>query len=75
MSKNLFVSDVLAKFQSGEINKDELEDIIKELVKTDSPKRSIDSIDYNEEGITVTLDDGQTIEIGIDWEEIVLEEE
>ena len=67
-------SDILSGFQSGQINKDELEEIIKDLVKKDSPERTIDSISYDKDGITVILDNKQVIEIEIDWNEILVEE-
>jgi len=74
MLKKLSIKNILSGFESGQIDKDELEEIIKDLVKKDSPNKKINEIDYTEDGIVITLDDGQTIEISIDWEEIVLEE-
>jgi len=72
MSKNLSANTLLSDFQSGQISEEELEHIIKELVRSDSPDNDIANIEYNKDGVTVTLDDGQVIEIEIDWEEIIL---
>ena len=74
MKRIITFTDIVSSFQSGQIHKEELEDMIKELVKNDTPDRTIDSIDYTKDGIVVTLDDEQIIEIEIDWNEILIED-
>jgi hypothetical protein len=71
MIKNISLVNY-SDFQTSQINKEELEEIIRELVKNDSPDSIIDSIDYTKDGIIVTLDDDQVIEIEIDWNEITV---
>lgn len=72
MKKNISITDVLSSFESGNVSADELESIIRDIVKSDNPKNEIDEIQYNEGGVVVILKDGQIIEIDIDWDEIIL---
>ena len=59
-------------FHSSDIDIKELEKIISDAVKKDSPSDEIKEIKYNEDGVTVILDSGQKIDIDIDWNEIIL---
>ena len=59
-------------FHSSNIDIKELEKIISDAVKKDSPSDEIKEIKYNEDGVTVILDSGQKIDIDIDWNEIIL---
>ena len=65
--KSLFSED----FQSREIDTDELEEMIRDAVAKDSEK-SIEDLIYTEDGVKVILDDGEIIEIEVDWNEIIL---
>ena len=59
-------------FHSSNIDIKELEKIISDAVKKDSPSDEIKEIKYNEDGVTVILDSGQKSDIDIDWNEIIL---
>jgi hypothetical protein len=59
-------------FQSSGIDSEELERIIRETVEREYPLDSIKDLKYTEDGIEVYLDDGEIIEIEIDWNEIVV---
>jgi predicted small metal-binding protein len=62
----------LFPFQSSNIDIDELEKIIKDAVRKEHPLQTISEIEYTEDGVAVTLDNGQEIDIDIDWDEIIL---
>ena len=71
MSKFL-LSNLFSDFQSSEIESDELERIITDAVKKEYPDKSIEEFKYTNDGIIIFLNDGSTIEIEIDWQEIIL---
>lgn len=66
---NLFPND----FQSRELTKEELEQMVRDAVKKEYSVDNIKSITYNKDGVKVTLHNGETIDIEIDWDEFVLE--
>jgi YD repeat-containing protein len=66
----LVFGDVSDRFQ-GKITKEEFERIITEIVQVELPDSIISSITYDEQGLLVEADD-LTIEIQVDWEEIIL---
>ncbi len=59
-------------FHSSGIDKKEFEDMIKEAVKNEHPSNIIKNIKYLKNGIEVILDDGEVIEIEIDWNEVII---
>jgi hypothetical protein len=65
---NLFSDE----FHSSEIDTEELERIVIDAVEREHPNRSVEDVQYTEEGLNITLDDGTEIEIEIDWQEIIL---
>lgn len=60
------------KFQSGEIDKEEFETIIRETVQKEHPNETISDLKYKEQGVEVVLDNGDIIDIEVDWQEILL---
>ncbi|MFA5023340.1 MAG: hypothetical protein WC523_00085 [Patescibacteria group bacterium] len=74
MHQILPITTLLSDFEPGSINKDELENMIKDLVKSNEPEREVDSINYTDDGIIVILDNEETIDISIDWDEIIIED-
>ena len=59
-------------FESGNVDTKELEKIIIDAVEREHPGSSIEDIEYTEDGMEITLDTGESIEIEIDWQEIIL---
>jgi len=57
---------------SSDIDTEELERIVKDAVKRHSPGDEIKEWKYTEDGIEITLDSGEKIEIEVDWNEIIL---
>jgi hypothetical protein len=72
MDKRFSISNLFPDFHSSPIDTEELEKIIRDAVKRDSPRDPIEDMEYTEDGVVVTLDSGQKIEIEIDWNEIIL---
>ena len=66
------ITNLFPSFNSRDLSKKELEQIIKEAVARENPTRSIKEIQYNKDGVEVTLDSGEIIEVEIDWQEFVL---
>jgi len=60
------------KFHSSNITSKELEALLKDVVKQEHPKQKIKSFKFVEDGAVVTLDNGDIIEIEVDWQEIIL---
>lgn len=65
-------SNLFSDFHSSNIGKEELERIITDAIKKEHPESEIKNIAYNKDGMKVKLLDGTTIDIEIDWQEIVL---
>jgi hypothetical protein len=72
MEKDFSIANLFPEFHSSKIDTGELEKIIKDAVRRDNPFDAIKKVDYTEDGVVVTLDSGQEIEIDIDWNEIIL---
>lgn len=66
------ITNLLPNFKSHDLSKKELEQMIEEVVVKEHPTNSVKDIRYNKDGVVVTLDDGEVIEIEIDWQEFVL---
>jgi len=64
--------ELFAKFHSSKIDTKELENIIKDAVRQEHPLDAVKNIKYTDDGVTVILDNGQEIDIEIDWNEIIL---
>ena len=67
-----FVNLFPRTFHSAEVDVEELEKIIEDAVRKDSPLDRITNIEYTDDGVVVTLNNGEQIEIEVDWEEIIL---
>lgn len=61
------------EFHSSNLDKEELESIIKDAIGREDPNANIKNLEYTEDGILITLDDDNQIEIEIDWQEIILD--
>lgn len=66
--ENLFSDE----FQSREIDTEELEGIVTDAVARECPNDEIEEINYTDDGIEVVLSSRDTIEIEVDWNEIIL---
>ena len=66
------ITNLFPNFNSRDLSKKELEQIIKEAVAREHPMRSVKEVIYNKDGVEVTLDSGEIIEVEIDWQEFVL---
>jgi hypothetical protein len=66
------ITNLFPNFSSRNLSKKELEQIIKEAITREHPMRSIKEIQYNKDGVEITLDGGEIIEVEIDWQEFVL---
>ena len=64
------ITAVFSDFESCSLSRDELEELIKEALGKDCDR--IKEIKYSTGGIEVILNDGETVEIEIDWDEIIL---
>lgn len=64
--------NIFTKFQSREIDTEELESIIRSAVENEHPGDAIVEVNYTDEGIDVLLDSGVEIGIEVDWNEIIL---
>ena len=60
------------KFHSIKINSGDLLDIITDTIKSQFPDRQIKEFTTTDDGVVIILDDGQHIEIEIDWNEFVV---
>ena len=65
-------TNLFPNFKTGDLDQEELERIIRDAVARECPENSIVGLDYSEDGIEVKLDNGDLIEIEIDWNEIIL---
>jgi hypothetical protein len=72
MDKKFSIANLFPNFHSSEIDTGELEKIIRDAVRRDNPFDAIKKVEYTDDGVVVTLDSGQVIEIDIDWNEIIL---
>lgn len=67
------LSDLLQGFYSTEISVGELEEMIEEAVASESPESGkVKEIRYHEGGVEVIVERGGSIEIEIDWQEVIL---
>jgi len=66
------ITTLFPTFHSGGLGKEEFEEMIKEAVRKEHPRRSIKNIRYLKDGVEVILDDGESIDIEIDWNEIII---
>ena len=69
MKKHIF--DLIPNLRSIEINKDEFEKIVRDTVKERTNKH-IDNLEYNDNGISIILSDGDFFDIEVDWNEIII---
>lgn len=67
------LADLFADFQSGHIGTKELEGMLRDVVRKEHPEESIKKFKYMEDGVIIILDSGDTIEVQIDWNELILE--
>jgi hypothetical protein len=67
---NLFPED--HKFQQGHIETDEFEKALRDTVAQEHPLDPIKTFDYTEEGVEITLESGEVIEVQVDWQEFIL---
>jgi|GEM_PF-4822348 len=72
MENKISWESILSDFHSSSIDSEELETIITEAVEREYPEDSIEDFEYTDEGISVSMSSGQTIDIEIDWNEIIL---
>jgi len=72
MSKKFTLANLFPNFHSSEIDSKELERIIKDAVARECPGDDIKELDYTEDGVDITLESGDQIEIEVDWQEIIL---
>lgn len=66
--KNLFSDE----FQSGEIDIEELENIVRDAIARECHSDDVTDINYNKDGLEVILKSGNIVEIEVDWNEIIL---
>ena len=66
------ITSLFPNFHSGGMDKKEFEEIIKEAVKKENPLSIIKNIKYQKDGVEVVLEDGEIIEIEIDWNELII---
>lgn len=59
----------MQEFNSTHINKGEFEQLVSDIVQAEHPKESVENIIYKEDGVEVKLDNGEIIDIEVDWEE------
>jgi len=71
-NKKFSWENLFSKFESREIDTEELENIIKETVLREHPMDTIKDLRYTDDGIDVIMDSGEEIEIEVDWNEIIL---
>ena len=71
-NKKFSWENLFSKFESREIDTEELENIIKETVLHEHPMDTIKDLRYTDDGIDVIMDSGEEIEIEVDWNEIIL---
>ncbi len=72
MTKKFSLANLFPNFHSSEITNKELERIVRDAVQKECPKDKIKKINYTDNGIDVILESGNTIEIEVDWQEIIL---
>lgn len=67
------ITHIFPKFYTGHIKRKEFEDLLVESINTKYPNCFIKNIIYTEKGLEIKLDWG-TIDVEIDWDEIILED-
>jgi len=72
MSERFSFTNLFPNFHSSEIDTEELEHLITDIVEKGHPGDAVEKISYTEEGLIVKLKGGDTIEIEIDWNEIII---
>lgn len=60
------------KFYSSEVTVEDLEKILQEAVGKEHPNEKIETIKYEDDGINLTLNNGQEIFVEVDWEELII---
>ncbi len=65
------LTSIFSDFASGDLEKEELEEIIKEAIKKEC-RGTIREIKYNKAGVQIIMDDDEIIDIEIDWNEIII---
>lgn len=61
-----------SKFYSSEISVEDLEKILEEAVRKEHPNEPIKTIEYEDDGVNLTLDGGQEIFVELDWNEFIV---
>jgi len=61
------------QFHSSGISSKELEKVLRETVAKEHPLDPVEEFNYTEDGVTIVLRSGETIEVDIDWQEFILE--
>ena len=59
-------------FHSVEMDTEEFKKMIEEFINDTYPKRSISDFNVLDDGVSITLDNGEKVEIEIDWNEFVI---
>ena len=60
------------KFHSVEIDVDEFKKMIQDFVNETYPGEKIADFEVEDDGVKITLDSGEEVEIGIDWNEFII---
>lgn len=66
------ITSLFPSFHSGGMDKKEFESMINEAVKKEYPNNNIKNIKYLSSGIEIILDNNETIEVEIDWNELII---
>jgi len=74
MANRFTLADIFsnAEFQSGSIERKELESLLKDAVDKLHPDESIKKFKYGKNGVEIILESGDKIQVDIDWNEISL---
>ena len=63
---------LLEKFVSADIGADEVQEIIQKLIEENYPGATIRDLAANDDGLQIILDNGEVLEIDIDWNEFLI---
>lgn len=65
-------SMLFEKFVSTDISAEEMQDIIHRLIEENYPGATIRDLIANDDGLQIILDNGEVLEIDIDWDEFLI---
>lgn len=70
------LKDIFSKageeFKSSRVSNKELESMLRDVVKKEYPDKTVKKFEITENGVKITLDDNEIINIDVDWQEIIL---